>query len=158
MRVITQVCLPKNLHSHANLPLPNDDKLLPLLKLQQKWNAKAEMYIYTEKNSSLTYARKQSISYQTNSMANPYAESGLLVNRLVSPQWWNLLFHSCQSFHPNASCALDERLDVMSNNGQWCDLSSDNGCKSFAFSPHVAFAWKVSWKGTFFSNTLKHDD
>ena len=108
-------------------------------------------------NESLTYSRNQSTSYQANSMANPYAESGLLVNRLVSPQWWNLLFHSCQSFHPNASCAVDERLDAMSNIGQWYDLSSDNGCKSFAFSLHVAFAWKVSWKWTFSSNILKHD-
>ena len=75
------------------------------------------MYIYTE-NESLTYARNQSTSYQANSMANPSAESGLLVNRLVSPQRWNLLFQSCQSFHPNASCAVDERLDAMSNIGQ----------------------------------------
>jgi hypothetical protein len=37
-------------------------------------------------NESLTYARNQSTSYQANSMANPYAENGLLVNRLVSPQ------------------------------------------------------------------------
>ena len=53
MRVITQVCLPKKLHSHANLPLPKYDKLLQLVKLQQKWIAKAEMCIYTEKMQAL---------------------------------------------------------------------------------------------------------
>jgi hypothetical protein len=39
-----------------------------------------------QKNESLTYARNQSISYEANSMANPSAESGLLVDHLVLPQ------------------------------------------------------------------------
>ena len=49
----TQVCIQKKLHSYANLPLSKYDKLLQLVKLQQKWKAKAEMCIYTKRMQAL---------------------------------------------------------------------------------------------------------
>ena len=122
---------------------------------QHKCIHKAEKCIYNRKCNPCS--RNPTISYQANSMVTFSAENRPLVNHLDSHRLWNLLFHSCQSLYPSASCAMDEWLDATSNIDQWDDPSSDNEWKSFASSFQVVFAWKVSWKWSIFSNILKHD-